>query len=391
MATMTTDPKSGCRVLQFVHPMDKKRKTLRPGRMNNRDAETFRRRIESLVSNKLAGTAPDGETSKWLATLDARIHTQLAGWDIVAPRLDIVCPMLMDFVDDYLMSRTDVKPRTKLNHNQARGFLAAYFTEPKRLLDVTTLDGKQFRAWMVSEGHAENYIRTQCKNIKMFFGAAVDAKLIEDNPFKGLPCKVQAVPSRMRYIKSNDVEAILRQTNDLEWRLVISLARWGGLRIPSEIAELKLSHVDWLAKRITIPQPKLAHIPGLESRVIPLFPEIEGILREARDSAPAGAVYLLNRLRSDSKNLRTTFNKLVVRAGLTPWTKPFGNMRSTRATELAEVFPLKTVAEWMGHDVQVSLENYQQVREEHWTAAIENRTPVAAEENRAVKSAVATA
>ena len=61
----------------------------------------------------------------------------------------------------------------------------------------------------------------------MCFCAVLEGRLIEENPFKGIPCKVQSVPEHMRFMTGSDIE----------WRLVISLARWGGLRIPSEIAE----------------------------------------------------------------------------------------------------------------------------------------------------------
>lgn len=131
----------------------------------------------------------------------------------------------------------------------------------------------------------------------------------------------------------------------------------------------------WETNRVTIPQPKLEHIVGKGQRIIPLFPELLPVLREAFEQAPEGAVYILPRLRGDSKNLRTTFNKLVTRAGLTPRTRPFANLRSTQATELAGVFPLKTVAEWMGHDASVSFNHYQQVLEADWDAAILQPTP----------------
>lgn len=369
MASVSTAA-NGTRSVHFRDPMTNTRRTIRLGHVTKKDADSFKTRLERLIFSKTAGTAADSDIAKWISELDSKIAAQLAKWNFISARLDIASPHLMDFVDDYIKSRTDTKPRTRLNHLQARGFMAEYFPKSKLLADVTPLDAKQFRNWMISAKHSENYVRTQCKNIKMFFGAAVEGRLITENPFKGIPCKVQSVPERMKFISAADIGLILDQAPDLEWRLVISLARWGGLRIPSEIAELRWDHVNWETNRITIPQPKLEHIPGKGQRVIPLFSELQSILIEASENAPEGAIYMLPRLRGDSKNLRTTFNKLVTRAGLTPWTRPFANLRSTRATELAETYPLKTVAEWMGHDTQVSLNHYQQVRVEHWEKAI---------------------
>jgi hypothetical protein len=54
-----------------------------------------------------------------------------------------------------------------------------------------------------------------------------------------------------------------------------------------------------------------------------------------QNPAASDSVDVLSRLRGESKNLRTTFNKIITRAGLEPWEKPFQKLRSTRATELA--------------------------------------------------------
>ena len=113
---------------------------------------------------------------------------------------------------------------------------------------------------------------------------------------------MQSVPERMKFITGSDIELILGQAPDIEWRLVISLARWGGLRIPSEIAELKWDHVNWETNRITIPQPKLEHIHGKGQRVFPLFPELLPVLLDAGEMAPKGAGYIVPRLRGDSRN-----------------------------------------------------------------------------------------
>lgn len=175
---------NGTRSIHFRDPVTKKMRAIRLGHVTKKEAEAFNTRLERLIFSKTAGTAPDSDIAKWVSELDSRIAVLLAKWNFIAPRLDVSSPALIGFVDDYIKSRTDTKPRTRLNHLQARGFLAAYFPTSKRLADVTTLDAKQFRNWMVSEGHAENYIRTQCKNIKMFFGAAVEGRLITENPFK---------------------------------------------------------------------------------------------------------------------------------------------------------------------------------------------------------------
>ena len=88
---------------------------------------------------------------------------------------------------------------------------------------------------------------------------------------------------------------------------------------------------------MTVTSPKTEHHPGKDCRVIPLFPELRAILEEAFEAAPEGAVYVVDekyRKAAMGKagwrncNLRTTFEKIVRRAGLTPWPRLFHNLRA---------------------------------------------------------------
>jgi hypothetical protein len=83
--------------------------------------------------------------------------------------------------------------------------------------------------------------------------------------------------------------------------------------------------------------------------LVPLFPELVDILSEGFRQAEDGATFVITRYRESTQNLRSTFAKIRKRAGLKPWPKPFQNLRSTRETELAEVFPLQAVTSWIGN------------------------------------------
>ncbi|WP_149110269.1 hypothetical protein [Limnoglobus roseus] len=69
-------------------------------------------------------------------------------------------------------------------------------------------------------------------------------------------------------------------------------------------------------------------------------------------------------------NLRTTFTKIVHRAGLDTWPRLFHNMRASRETELLELFPVHVVALWMGHDAKVCLKHYAQTTDDHYARAV---------------------
>ena len=75
---------------------------------------------------------------------------------------------------------------------------------------------------------------------------------------------------------------------------------------------------------------------------------------------------------SASQNLRTTFNKIVKRAGLKHWPKPFQNLRSTRETELMEIYPSHVVVSWIGHSEKVARKHYLQTTDAHFEKAVQS-------------------
>ena len=125
--------------------------------------------------------------------------------------------------------------------------------------------------------------------------------------------------------------------------------------------------VDWDAGRLRIEAVKT------ELRFLPMFPEIQQALEESWEAAPEGAVYCVGRYRGGTSNLRTQFMRILASAGVTPWPKLFVNLRSTRRTELQEIFPDHVVNKWLGHSGKVAEKHYLQVTDEHWGKAIESR------------------
>lgn len=143
--------------------------------------------------------------------------------------------------------------------------------------------------------------------------------------------------------------------------------------------------IDWDKRRITVISPKTARHPGGGQRIIPLFPELVSPLNDAYETAPEGAVYVITRHRSQAEseagwrnsNLRTRFGKIIRRAGLEPWPKPFHAMRASRETELTEKYPVQTAAAWLGNSPAIALKHYLRVLPEHFDRAIRDGTEAA--------------
>ena len=169
---------------------------------------------------------------------------------------------------------------------------------------------------------------------------------------------------------------------DAEWRLLIVLARYGGLRVPSEPLSLRWCDVDWQRKRVLVTAPNTEHHEGKGTRWIPMFPELVDPLRNVYEQAEPGDEFVIvnNRpatLRDSAgnwqnANLRTQFARIIRRAGFEPWPKLWQNLRSTRETELTgpgHNHPLHVVTAWLGNTEAIAREHYLQITDGHFERA----------------------
>jgi integrase len=157
------------------------------------------------------------------------------------------------------------------------------------------------------------------------------------------------------------ITKVLEQLPDNNWRLALVLARYGGLRLPSELERLTWTDIDWSGGRFTVRVPKKEHIDGHEARTIPIFPEIEPYLRQAFDDAEEGSVYILPpRFHADGY-VRAGVLRAIERAGVARWPKLLVNLRGSRETELLLQWPAHVVLSWIGNTKEVAMAHYTMV------------------------------
>ncbi len=121
---------------------------------------------------------------------------------------------------------------------------------------------------------------------------------------------------------------------------------------------------------MTARSPKTAAHDGHAVRIVPITPELRPILQALFDQAPEGSEAVVPRLTDPTTNLRTTFMKLITRAGYEPWPRLFHNMRASCATDWAEALPAHVVAKWLGHSPLVAAKHDLQTRDAHFEVAI---------------------
>ncbi len=377
MASLSTNEKNGFKTIQFK-ARDGKRRSIRLGKMTAKLANAFKLRVEYLISSQLTGNPPDSETSQWLTSLDDSHYEKLVSVGLV-PQREKQNQLLGQFLDDYINGRDDVKKSTIEHLTRSALNLKEFFGHLLPLTAITSADAEDFQRYLVRSGLSENTVRRRCGRAKQFFNYAKKKRLITENPFDDLKTNVGANREKMYFLKREDADKIVEACPDNEWRLLFVLARYGGLRCPSESLSLQWSHINWEKEKIVVPSPKTEHHEGGASRIIPLFPEIRPYLEIAFDQAEPGTKYVITRYRSKNSNLRTQFLRIIRQAGLEAWVKPFQNLRSTRETELMNDYPIQVVCEWIGNSQLVAQKHYLQVTDEHFKKAVQKAVQHTAE------------
>ncbi len=374
MASIST-ASSGRRTIQFVQA-DGRRSSIRLGLVSQRQAEAVKHRVEDLLASKLTGQAVSRQTAAWLGDIDDGLHRKLAGVGLVEARESSTLGKLIETYARENASR--VKPTTLLTWDRAKGHLLGYFGESRDLASITPGDADAFRAWMTTERKpklSDNTARKTVQITRQFMKAAKRKGYIEADPFSHLPSTVRPNRGRDHFVTREQAEAVISACPDHEFRLLVALARYAGLRIPSEARALRWQDIDWQRERFTVNAEKTEHHAHGGVRVVPIFPELRPHLLEAYERAEEGAEYVVPRLRPEpggaAKNVCTQIGRIIKRAGVKAWKKPWQNMRASCETDLAGRYPLHVVTAWCGHTPKVAMGFYLQVRDDDYTEAVQ--------------------
>ncbi|WP_020473829.1 site-specific integrase [Zavarzinella formosa] len=189
------------------------------------------------------------------------------------------------------------------------------------------------------------------------------------HPFEDVIAGTMANPGRQFFDIHEDRLKLIEAAPTAEWRALIALARFGGLRILSEIIPLTWPDFLWNRGWFRVTSPKTAHHEGKGERLAPIFPELKPRLDELFEQATPGQVSVFTSFRSGD-NLRTSLTRLIRKAGLTPWKRLFQNLRNSRETELVDVFPSHAVTTWIGNSHLIAVKYYLQVRDSDFDRAV---------------------
>jgi hypothetical protein len=188
------------------------------------------------------------------------------------------------------------------------------------------------------------------------FSYGVSLGIVTENPFLSIPCDRKLTNSlRQHYVERATITKILEKCNDDRDRLIIVLARFGGLRIPSEIQKLRFC--DFTETVI-----KIHEDTKTGSREVPLFREIREIFsrlsgepQELIFSGRYGQAWYPWQMLSDC----------IERSGVERWSKLYNNLRSSCITDLDGIgYPEKVLDAVFGNSAEVRKLHYVQLQKD---------------------------
>lgn len=287
MASASRD-KNGTKRVLFTDG-EGERRSVRLGDVTVKAAETFKLRVEALLQDKELNRSHDAELAGWLRALPARMHKRLERVGLAKPRSRAPAVTLRELLDRFDAAAV-VKPATRAAYRQTTGSLKEHLGEDKPVNELTPADADKWRKAISEPDEDEKTLApaTVAKRVhvaKAIFKKAVKWGLIPSNPFEDLRAGSQSNPDRAYYVPSESIHAILAACPDDEWRAIVALSRYAGLRCPSEIMLLRWGDVNWDRGRLTVRSPKTAGHEGTWS----------GWCRSRQNFGPSWSAYSIRR------------------------------------------------------------------------------------------------
>lgn len=337
---------------------------------SDRSAKTILAHTENILEARNSNIPLDSTSKAWLEQVDEKLYGKLERAGLVVSRTRTTTKTLSDLTT-FFLEQADVAEGTKQVYRQAIRSLHDFFGEQKPLSEITPMDAQAWRTNLGKIGYADATQFKRINTVKTIFNRAVDWELVGASPFRHIKSGSQENPDRQAYVPVDVINDVLKVCPDDEWRCLICLTRFAGLRCPSEVSLLRWEHVDLEARRMTVVSPKTKRYKGKGRREVPIVPPLFDVLSALHRARTTASSPVVPRLADQANaNLRTQFEKFIKRAGHERWDKLFQNLRVSAENDFLKTCRPAAVRKWMGHSAQVAARHYEMVLDRDFDDAI---------------------
>jgi integrase len=287
--------------------------------------------------------------------------------------------------ETFLKQKGGIKDSTLTTYETAKERFFSFFKGNELLTELTSATMQRWKTYLRTEmprerstrrGLAESTVAGTLAKAKAVFNWALKSAWIETSPLTGVGRGSFVNEENDRIITMDEYHRLLDACPCQDWRVIIALARIGGLRAPSEVLRLRWSDVNWARSRFYATSPKTERYKNKEGRLVPLFPELrEELIRLFELDSSVGKEFVINRYRDPKRtNLGTQFGRIVKLAGIQPILRPFDNMRASRSIEVYAEHGDKAEEQWIGHSSEIAKKHYRRVHEGNFSRAVSKET-----------------
>lgn len=332
-----------------------KRRMITLGKVNATDARWITGQIEKLISYKKKGFPVPASLHQWLKSLDSSFRKLLMDAGIIDATYSITFGQLLDlFLDDFRDGTR--QPNTEKRIERSTRTARQYFGKLV-VSEISQGDIERFEKALKRRFTSEATWTKSLRDTKQVFRWGVSKKLIEENPIQFLKGGSMSNDARMEYVDADTITEVI-DICEGDWILIFALARFTGLRVPSEFYRLRWRDVNWDKETIQIYGVKTK-----QWRICPIFPPLNRYLSDAWEKLPDGTPAKSHIIQAEQRrrlesNLRSQALDFIDRAGVDRWPKLFVNLRMSCATDLLDHYPVQKVASWLGHSVKILLQHY---------------------------------
>ncbi len=363
MASISTSKKSGTRRLLFRVSNCDERSQINLGRIPSKEAQGIKRRVEALIASKRSNSAIDGETASWLAGIDTKLRASLVKHGLAAPiaaRQDFT---LIELVDAFFASQV-VKPSTLASYKQSTDSLLEHFGPDTHIRHITAQQADGWRKALHESPLAQATVSKRINTAKSLFARAIKWGALEKCPLRHVKRGSQVNSQRLVYVEREKIQLVLKACPDDQCRAVVVLARFAGLRCPSEMCDLRWGDVDFTRSALRVCSIKLEAYGEKAVRDVPMSLEVRHALRCLNPGSEGDLV--LPRIGTCETNMRTMLEKAIIKADVESWPRLFQNLRASCEMDWADAAGHHPAAKWIGHSLEVSAKHYVRVRDVHF-------------------------
>ena len=338
----------------------KKHKVYFGRRYKLKEVQSAKVALESYLDAYATGEEPSRAAKAYFENAPPALQKRFAVIGIAARQVTLP---LSEAWDEFVRDRRIEKEKTVYSYKNTYEWLERTVGRNTPIDQVDKATAERVQRVFV-ESLAAITASLHIVKIAAFWNWAVDKGYATSNPFKELK-KLKVPPNKkLLYVDHETIDAVLDVCPTQEWRALIALWRYGGLR-RNEPFGLAKGEIDLERRTLTVFASKTESSSKGGYRTLPIFDRLYKELLPFQ-GVPPGEIFT----SISTHNINRRFGALIKRAGFTPWARAIHNLRASFENDLvAAGFPAHVVADWLGHTTAVQNAHYLQVMSEYFDRA----------------------